>query len=522
MTRETKKFLLSPGIAGAAYFLCYGSVLIALVEQWATNSMSSYGFAVPLISAYIVWDKREQLRRIPRTPDYLFGILLLALGILTLLVGRLGALMSVQGISAILSLAGLVLLVAGRDAFRVLSFAIAYLILMVPLWGFAINWVQGPSQQVATSIATTLLHVVGVPALQHGTLITLPTATIDVRPECSGINQLIALTTMTLPAAYLWLRTWRSRIGLVLFAVVLGFVSNGVRVGILAWLTASGFDVSKQHTVTHLLPGFVTASGAYLLIWGCLTLLSDRRSSTPDASPQPSTQGVVRRRSVVYRPGLEASIVVVMLFAAAAQLLGSPAEIITRSDLHTLPGRIGDWTTEEPNALSGADRFPGFDVELMQSYPTTTGQQPFESTDDELFRSYVNSSGARVRLYLGYYRNQREGKELTGIASRALQRVGSPVSLSGGEGSVTVTEVRQQQDQGERGVIYWYDINGRILPDIYEAKGYTLWDGLIRRRTNGAVVMVAWDARADYEPARQDAMGFVRTLLPVLRQFLPS
>jgi hypothetical protein len=71
-------------------------------------------------------------------------------------------------------------------------------------------------------------------------------------------------------------------------------------------------------------------------------------------------------------------------------------------------------------------------------------------------------------------------------------------------------------------VVFWYDVNGRVVPDVYRVKGYTLWDAFTRRRTNGAVVMIAWDAHNGLESARQDAVEFAQALLPVLRQHLPS
>ena len=54
-------------------------------------------------------------------------------------------------------------------------------------------------------------------------------------------------------------------------------------------------------------------------------------------------------------------------------------------------------------------------------------------------------------------------------------------------------------------MLFWYDVNGRIVADFYRLKSYTIWDAVTRRRTNGAVVMIAWDgpAGAESEAARQ-------------------
>ena len=39
-------------------------------------------------------------------------------------------------------------------------------------------------------------------------------------------------------------------------------------------------------------------------------------------------------------------------------------------------------------------------------------------------------------------------------------------------------------------IFFWYHLNGRIVTNPYLAKLYTLWDFMIHRRTNGAVVLV--------------------------------
>jgi hypothetical protein len=51
-----------------------------------------------------------------------------------------------------------------------------------------------------------------------------------------------------------------------------------------------------------------------------------------------------------------------------------------------------------------------------------------------------------------------------------------------------------------------------------------VWDALTRGRTNGAVVMVAWenDTAANAEASRMKAVAFVRAILPVLPKFIPS
>jgi EpsI family protein len=129
-----------------------------------------------------------------------------------------------------------------------------------------------------------------------------------------------------------------------------------------------------------------------------------------------------------------------------------------------------------------------------------------------------------VDLYIGYYQRQEQGKELAGDASLALEAAASDLSLETESGTFELNEVVRETAETRRGVLFWYDINGRVVPDIYRAKRYAIWDALTRRRTNGAVVMIAWQGApgVQAEAAREHAIRFARALMPVLRQHLPS
>src|SRR5262245_50536679 len=110
MVRTTDKALVRVVMAAAAFTLCNAGILWSLANQWAINSTYSYGFAVPLITGYIVWSRWSEIKEACGTPDYAAGGALLLLGVTMLSVGHLGALTSLEGISLLPTLTGLVLL----------------------------------------------------------------------------------------------------------------------------------------------------------------------------------------------------------------------------------------------------------------------------------------------------------------------------------------------------------------------------------------------------------------------------
>lgn len=529
VSRSSCRIPLAVVVAATAFGICYAGVIASLIGVWSTHYLYSYGFAIPLIAAYISWAKWHESPMLQAAPDYVFGVPVTLAGIAMLVIGRLGALVGLEQASFVVTLAGLLLLLFGRDATRLHWFAIAYLLLMVPIWSYPISHLQDPSRILSAKIATNLLQFVGMPAFRQGTDIVLPSHTLAVLRECSGVNQLIALTAMVLPAAYLWLDTNARRVALVLLAVVISYLGNGFRIALVGWLAVKGHGDGDINGSYHLLQGLGISALGYLAIGGCLSLLSTSKRTARQQRPDdaaPILPAAAFSPLTGRRAWLDSAVLLVMLGAGASRLSAMQRDVHLRENFLSLESRIDDWTLEINPPQATAVRFPGIDDDLVDvgGYPSPTGERRFTAVDDELVRVYRNSSGGRVQLYIGYYHRQEQGKELTGDASSALAAAASRLAITTESGTLELNEVVRERAGTLRGVLFWYDVNGRIVSDIYHLKGYTLWDGVTRRRTNGAVVMIAWNGPAGTEAAvaREHAIGFAEALIPVLRRHLPS
>ena len=146
---------------------------------------------------------------------------------------------------------------AGRDAHRLAPapfrapfvrshwFAIAYLLLMIPIWSVPISHLQDPSRLLSAKIAVNMLDVIGVPVLRQGTNIILPSHTLAVLLECSGVNQLICAdgdgVAGRLPVAR---HQCSRRVALVLLAVVISYLGNGFRIALVGWLAVNGWGTA--------------------------------------------------------------------------------------------------------------------------------------------------------------------------------------------------------------------------------------------------------------------------------------
>jgi EpsI family protein len=488
-----------------ALLLCYAGVLVSIVRVWSTNYLYSYGFAVPLISGYMLWARAEALRRASHGPDYLLGSLVTGTGAALLLVGHLGAVESVESLSIVVTAVGAILLLFGRGVVRVAWFPIVYLVLGIPVWDRLIGNLQVPSQQLSASIAVRVLHLARVPAIQDQTFIALPNLTLEVLQECSGVNQLISVATMSLAAAYLWLRGPLRRATFVAIAVGIAYVSNGIRIALVGFLGYHHLSNGRLG-VLHLAEGLAVSLAGYVVIFACLSLLTPGRRMRLG---QPSSPGELTSTSV--RPPIDLprfpsrdfAIVAVLLCIGLFRLTFHAPAVHLNSDLALLPLHFSEWAVI-PGAESGATfRLAG--------------------ADNELLRAYRHSSGDTVRLYVGYQQYQSEGKEL--VSGRDLRRgTTSRVRLPRAGELVELAYGVHAQTGARTAMLLWYDVNGRILTNFYLAKGYTIWNGLTRGRTNAAVIRIEWDATFGdhWDRSRERVLAFADAIIPFLRASLPS
>jgi EpsI family protein len=507
-------------LAVAALTLCYAGIVRTLADTWITNSLYSYGFATVIISAYLLWTRSDRLRDLEWHRDYILGVPVILAGVAMLVVGRLGLFTSVQEVSLLVTLSGFVLLFFGREIFGCVWFPLWYVLLGIPVWDYLIGTLQPHSQELSARIASNLLQTIGIPVLREGTSIALPNVTLEVMRECSGVNQLLAIITMTLPAAYLWLRSLTRRVALVSLAVVVAYLSNGIRIALVGFLAYHGMGAGDLRGM-HLFEGLAVSASGYVVLLAVLSILS-RGERNRDRAQQPHAD-TDSRGSIVPQFAIEYGMSLIVIAIAVSPMLFQSADIRLAADLGTFPNQIDAWRLDTTVRRS-SDKFPAIEDELIRAYPTPTGEHHFADLDDELVRTYHNDAGQRLRLYIGYHRSQRDGKELVGETGHLLNVAATPLNVSFGNEEIELREVQQNLAGNSRGLFYCYVINGRVLSNLYLAKRYMVWDALTRRRTNGAVVMVAWGSGSivDAEVSRLNAAEFMRAVLPLLPKFIPS
>jgi exosortase len=233
----------------------YAGVFVKLVYDWSTNPDFSHGFLVPLFSAYLIWTKRDVLRKTPVRQSWA-GIWLVIAGIFVLFLGVYGAELFLSRISFIMLLAGLIWTMAGRSFLRELRFPLLVLLLAIPFPAVVYNQITFPLQILASKLASAALPLFGVPVMRDGNVIQLPSMQLEVAEACSGIRSLMSLFTAAIFYGYFLEPSVKRRVILALAALPIAVIANGIRI-VGTGLAVQYWDPQKALGFFHEFSGWL-------------------------------------------------------------------------------------------------------------------------------------------------------------------------------------------------------------------------------------------------------------------------
>ena len=215
----------------------YAPVLVRLVRQWWTDADYSHGFLVPLLSAYLIWQRRDKLAEVVRKPSN-WGLLVVFGSLGLLFLGSLGAELFLTRISIIGTICGLIAYFAGWKLLRSMAFPLLFLLFAIPIPVIIYNQIVFPLQFIASQFATSSLEMLNFfPIMREGNVLIMPGMRLEVVEACSGIRSLMSLLALAAGYGYLAEKSIPVRWFLFLAMVPLAIVSNGTRVMITALMT---------------------------------------------------------------------------------------------------------------------------------------------------------------------------------------------------------------------------------------------------------------------------------------------
>jgi exosortase len=284
-------FWLAVGLVAFATFVwAYWTTIYALARDLNADENYSVGLLVPFVALYLVWRERDALRQCTRRPAWWGGIGLILAAQAARFYGLDSLVESAERYALVLTVVGMVLLIAGWQVFRRLLWVLLFLFLMVPLPGRVHNMVSGPLQTQAATGAVFLLEVLGASVHRTGNVLAVNGTEVAVAEACSGLRMLTAFIVVAATLAYLVKRPRWQKAVLVVSSVPVAILCNLARLCITAELFAMGFGKMAE-TFFHDFAGLAMMPLAVLILAGELALMKKLVVPDPLAPAPRATVG---------------------------------------------------------------------------------------------------------------------------------------------------------------------------------------------------------------------------------------
>jgi exosortase len=257
---------------GGLLLVAFGPTLVELVAYWWDHPEYSHGFLIPVIAGAMLWARRKEIRTAVGSPS-LVGALLVVPCVALLLLGEMKLSWFLKPYAFVAALGATAWALFGRRALVAAAAPWLVLFLMCPLPGRVQNALTVPLKQTAALFATGMLDLTGHQVTLEGNLIRMPGIhDLWVADACSGIRSLISLVTLAILACFAWRRPWPLKAAVVVLAVPIAVLVNGIRI----WLTgviAARWGTGAAESFFHFFEGFALFALAGLLLWGTALLL---------------------------------------------------------------------------------------------------------------------------------------------------------------------------------------------------------------------------------------------------------
>ena len=215
-------------------FIAYIPTIRAIFHSWTREeSYYGHGFLIPLVSLFILWQRRDTLKKTKISSDS-FGIWIIVTGLLIHIICASLKVYFVSGLSLVFVIYGLVLFFFGKEVTRHLLFPIFFLLAMVPLPSMVIAGLTIKLKLLAAQVSVFILNNIGFKSLLDGSTIRMPTSLLVVEAPCSGLRSLISLLTLGLLFSYALKASYLKKGLLLLSAVPIALATNVLRIILLS------------------------------------------------------------------------------------------------------------------------------------------------------------------------------------------------------------------------------------------------------------------------------------------------
>ena len=494
----------------------YGPIVPPLVKEWYEHENFSYGFLIPVIFLYLLWEEREAFKDHSTGPSFWGAVSFLAV----LLVGVVGKALGepfISRVSFVLAIGSLVHVFWGWQCVKRLAFPLAYLFFMVPPPYVIVKEVSYYLRMSDASVASHLVQAVGVPVYRDAYMLHLPDITLEVADVCSGIASLFAMLALgTIYVYYL-----PTRIGLKFVVLAGAFVfpviANLFRIFLVTVSVYYYGPIMLAAFFHHFTGTFTFLLSLMMLLWLGETVRRKYPKAPSPSSHQmagaevPPSPGETAGKQAKYHGLTLPALIVVLVVGLVLHFLDSPA--LSRGqkfqiELEKISQVVGPY-----RAVSGSQSDPYVDPHAERI----------------ISRLYESADKKRIELFVGYNGRQFDVNRLQspklvfpkGWEYASMEEISIPVS---GKKPIDAVGLVTKKPNDRKLVLFWYEVRGHSFASDLRNR-FELIRGLaLHGRTDAAVIRLATPVGEfeSIEKAKNRLVSFSADLYPELMQVLPK
>lgn len=503
-------------VALALLSVTFYSGIKEMIHIWDTREEYGYGYLIPFITVFMVWQKSNVLEKIEFSGSWA-GIVVILLGWIIFVLGSLTAFSAAIQYAMLMTICGSMLAIMGWQGFKIVFIPVLFLAFMIPLPGFFLFNLSAQLQLISSTLGVEVIRLFGISVYLEGNVIDLGSFKLQVVEACSGLRYLFPLMSLAFICAYFFNGAFWKRAIIFLSSIPITIFMNSFRIGVIGVLVDS-WGESQAEGFLHDFEGwavFMACLGVILVeIWILAKIGKNKLTFAESFNLEfpISNQDIrVRERRL---PSQYLAVGGLLIAAAiSSHFLSARSEVQpTRLEFAEFPTTLGDWQ--------------GSRNQLDQM------SLNFLKLDDYLLVDFVKDGVNPVNLYVAYYASQKAGESAhsprTCIPGGGWQiRSLNPYIVDGvlmGGNPLRVNRLIIQKGEVKELVYYWFQQRGRIITNEYVAKWYLLRDAVTRNRTDGALVRLVTRVRPDEDPAEADKRlsSFATVVSAPLQKYIPD
>lgn len=508
-------------LSGAILCLLVGIVYFEgfkeLVRVWDSKEEYSYGYMIPFITLFLIWQRKDLLERISFNGSWA-GLALVVLGFALFVLGNLSTLFLIVQYSFLVVVLGLALSFCGWRGFKIIAVPLLFLAFMIPLPTFFLTEISTRLQFISSEIGVWVIRLFGISVYLEGNVIDLGTMKLQVVEACSGLRYLFPLMTLGFMAAYFFKAAFWKRAFVFLSTIPVTVLMNSFRIGLIG-VTVEYWGQEMAEGFLHDFEGwavFMACTAVLVVEMWLLSRIGKNRLPLREAFglelPALTPKDAEIRQRNLPKPFL-AGMVMVAVVAVTSFAMPERVELqVARKDFSEFPLEVNGWK--------------GKDERLEQIYLDAL------KLDDYLLSDFTDGQQHAINFYVAYYASQRKGEsahsprtcipgggwEMKGLAEHEVAGVNiNGIPLRVNRAIIQLGEQRQL-------VYYWFQQRGRIITNEYLVKWFIFWDALTRNRSDGSLVRIITPLAPGESEASGDArlVEFSKGVVQRLPEFVPN